>query len=434
MKIGIDLSVLQTPHRMRGIGAVVINFMNNLPDTHKAKNEFVFFLRDDPVNNPLKLLDLDKYNFEVRYINESIIDAAKTKKNLAKLILSRKLRLAKSLFHYLIGYKELYFGNNKIKGTDNLDFFIQFDQNQPLPPKHKVKSVLILYDIIPYVMESDYLWSYKTARARGRSRKNAIKCALLRKKYKKHQQLVANKAFKLIAISNHTKNDFVKYIGTPEKHISVCHLGVNDLPKDLPAKVPLQQYYKSSWGYMKKDLNLTSKKFLLFVGGADPRRRIIDLLAAFNNLRAMNIDIKLVLAGDTMLGSDASEYEYVRDYFQNTSYLDDIYFLGFVTEEQKNWLYKHTVAFVYPSLYEGFGLPILEAMRFGAPVITYKNSSIIEVADNVAIYGDGYKGIQKAVISLLDKKTHNHYSKIGLEHAKKFSWKKTSDNIIRYVQ
>jgi glycosyltransferase involved in cell wall biosynthesis len=115
----------------------------------------------------------------------------------------------------------------------------------------------------------------------------------------------------------------------------------------------------------------------------------------------------------------------------NPSYLDDIHLLGYASNQQRDWLYEHSLAFVFPSVYEGFGLPVLEAMQYGTPVITYKNSSIQEVAQSSAIYTYGTLGIADKAKELLNNaELRNTLSMKGLKQAAKFTWAKTKDSIL----
>jgi glycosyltransferase involved in cell wall biosynthesis len=241
---------------------------------------------------------------------------------------------------------------------------------------------------------------------------------------------VSKRADLLIAISKHTKNDYVAYAGVSRDKVKVIHLGID---RSLPSlkNVEFQEYYETGWGYSRKSIDLTTKPFLLFLGGADPRRKLIHLVAAYNNLKAQGHDIRLVMVGDIMKGPSSIPIIDVQNYLSESSYLDDISFLGFVSDPQREWLYSHAKAMVYPSVYEGFGLPILEAMQHGTPVITYDNSSIREVAGSAAIYAYGANDIKDCVEKLLlDKRMWEKYGKLGREQASKFDWQKTAKSIV----
>ena len=424
MKIGIDITVLQTGHRKRGVGYTLINFINHLSNDARKDHQFVFYkYPDEATEDPLNLLETQDLSYEVRTVQRP---------NTKGFNLPGKFSVVNSFRNYAITKKDMLLGDSRITQVRDLDWFLQFDQHQLLPPKHKVKSTLILYDLIQYIMESDYLPSYKTARSKKHSRKGSLRLHLLRRNYLKKMKKNTRRAKSLVAISEHTKKDFIRLVGVPAKKISVALLGVEPLLNKSVEKAPTFDYYvDTSWGYLPKSLNLDNKKFLLFVGGADPRRKLVDLVAAFNNLRAQGHDIKLVLAGDTMLGAFKVPHLELQKYLKHTSYLDDIYFVGFVDDQQRDWLYQNALAFVYPSVYEGFGLPVLEAMQYGTPVITYKNSSIEEIAGNAALYANDYWSIAEHVSSLIDNNNLKaDYSKRGTIQAAKFSWEKTARGIL----
>lgn len=425
MIIGLDLSVIQTPHRMRGIGSTAINFVNNIPTEDKQLHTFVIFLYKEDQTEALKLLKLDGVEYELRDLSKPQAIEFKFPGGL------KKLNGVLNSFRAIISSN---LGDSRKGDLSGLDVYLQFDQMQPLPKLKNTKTAVILYDLIPYVMESDYLWNYRTARHNGDSRKSSIRKNLLRIQYLYQLKAVCRSADKLIAISSHTKNDFVRYVGVPDRKIQIIYLGINPSISRSHKKVDMKQYVENSWGYFPRSIDLQKKPFILFVGGADPRRRLKDLVAAFNNLRARGVEIQLVLAGDTMTGAHAIPVLPVQSYILSSSYLEDIIFLGFVTNEQREWLYENTVAMIYPSVYEGFGLPILEAMQYGTPVITYKNSSIHEIAGEAALYTEDAITIQKAVEGLLEQPTvREKFSNAGIQQSSKYSWHKTASEIITYL-
>ncbi len=423
MKIGLDLSVIQTPHRMRGIGATAINFVNNIPKTYREKHVFILYLYEEGLDDALALLNLTGLRYETRLIQEE-------KK--VNLKVPRKLAPIETVLNHARDSFYSHTGTPRIRAESDLDVFLQFDQMQNLPRLKKAKIGVILYDLIPYVMGSDYLWSYKTARRNLKSRKGSVRQAFLRQKYIAKAKAVAKSADFLFAISQHTKDDFIKYTGVKPPKINVAHLGINKArPAHIDDDLPFKQYKENSWGSFAKPVDLKEKPFLLFVGGADSRRKLVDLVAAFNNLKAQGHDIKLVLAGDIMTGPSTIPVVEVQQYIVRSSYLDDVVFLGFVSDEQREWLYANALAFVYPSVYEGFGLPILEAMQYGTPVITYKNSSIQEVAEDAAMYASDALTIKKAVEKLLsDPGVVKKYAHAGKKQAAKYSWENTSKQIL----
>lgn len=426
MTIGIDISPLQGPHRMRGIGFTLINYINSLPDNEKKNNHYVFFT--DPDNNvlfknPLELINYGDLDYEIRNLRPI--------KSLT-VRLPWKFDILINASNSLLRLKNYYTGDSRLTSLKDIDVFMQFDQSQPLPKARHLKKILILYDIIPYVLEWDYLVSYKTARNTGHTFKGSVRRQLQRYLYIKKLRISVKKASSLVAISEVTKRDFVKYTKADAGKISVIPLGVT-MPSDTgevnDKKLRLKCYLKSSWGYIKRPLKL-DKPYLLFVGGTDPRRKLEDLIASFNLIRARGHEIKLVLVGDVMLGPDAITNLIFQKALLDSSYLDDIIFMGFVDDQTRNWLYKNASAFVFTSRYEGFGLPILEAMSYGTPVVTYRNYATAEIAGDAVIYVSDFVQMSDRLINLL-KDPHKKLllSAKAIRQAKKYTWSQTANAI-----
>jgi glycosyltransferase involved in cell wall biosynthesis len=221
------------------------------------------------------------------------------------------------------------------------------------------------------------------------------------------------------------------------KRIVVCQLGVSRQSSHTKTKgLPkFEKSIPSPWGYLPEVVNLTEKPFLLFIGGADPRRRLIELVAAYNNLKAQNHDIRLVFTGDSMQNPDTIANPVLQNYIRNyTSYTEDLVFLGFVSDEQREWLYSNALAFVFPSVYEGFGLPILEAMQNGCPVISYLNTSIIEVAGDAVLSASNYQDIMRNTLSLIDDSAMRQgLIARGKKKAAMFAWSKTSKEVVEHL-
>lgn len=430
MRIGIDISPLQSGHRMRGIGSVVINFINNLDDEARQKNSFIFYTvrnRDKDISKALKLLNLEGLNYEISYID------APPEAHITRL--PKLIRIPLKIFKKFIELRRFNYGARV--GRQDIDVFLHTDQSLSLPRFSEAKKIMIAYDIIPYVMEWDYLWSYDTARVKGLSIKSAIKCQLRRWLYMTKLKSNVRRADHVLSISQHTKEDLQKFLKTPPNKITVTPLGVNLPSPRQNTKPSLARYYQTSWGYFPKPFQLdTQTPFILFVGGADRRRRLEDLITAFNHLRAQGQPLKLILAGDSMQGPENISTLEIQNTLKQSSYLDDIIFLGFVDEDVRDWLYKNALAFIYPSKYEGFGLPVLEAMIYGCPVICYRNGAVEEVAGNRPIYAEDQNDLRQNIEKLLasTKKEVEDIRQNNIEHAKKYSWNKTSKNMMAAIE
>lgn len=217
---------------------------------------------------------------------------------------------------------------------------------------------------------------------------------------------------KIIAISYNTKKEIIKYIKIPPEKIVVTHLSANKFSKSniIDEKKFLLEKYK-----IKSD-------FLLFVGMIEPRKNLDLIIEAFKKFSDKTI--KLVIVG--------KKGWMVDDLFEKIKLknLDEqIIFTGFVPDNELEIFYKTAKVFLYPSLYEGFGIPVLEAMTTGCPVITSNISSLPEVAGDAAILIDpeNSEELSDAVNKLInDVKIREELVKKGFENTKKFSWKKTA--------
>lgn len=427
MTIAIDLSPLQGPHRLRGVGSVIINVLSNISMANKKEHRFVFYIEpsSDP-ENILKGIDLSDFNYEFREKPLSLSNTPTNSRLPGKFrFIERLINKQLTLYRFLGG----------LKGYDDndIDVYLHTDQLQIMPRMHGVKKYMIAYDLIPYILEKDYLWSYKTSRHHSVGLVGSLATGVRRRTYITKVRINSKKAHKLLAISKQTKNDFVEYAGISDKKIELWYLGVNSTGSQT--ELPSQKYVGTTWGYFVRDFNFDANKpFLLYVGGTDARRKLDDLVIAFDHLRAEGHELQLIFAGDILQGPGNLPVKESRTALLNSSYKDDIIYLGFANEAVKNWLFEHALAFVYPSKYEGFGLPILDAMIDGTPVVTYQNSSITEVAGKAALYAHDALSIKEAIEKLLsNQELVKQYTKNGKKQASKFTWASTAENLIQIM-
>ena len=426
MNIGIDLSPLQSNHRMRGVGAVVINLINNLSDYDKKHHSFIFFMdaNDESKKTALDLINLTGINYEVR---------TKPTNKHRELKLPGKLRILSRLIKKLSTMIRFYVGE---KGYDDngLDVFLLTDQICSMPDlKRSIKKVMVAYDLIPYIVEWDYLRRYSTIRNAGLSRKAALASQLQRSVYISKLRINSKKSDKIFAISDQSRKDFIKYAKVSGDKISTLYLGVNLPSLHSLENTPKIKYVNSSWGYMPREFKFDiSTPFILFVGGTDARRKLDDLVTAFNHLRGQGYQLNLVLSGDILQGPNNLPVQSSREALLRSSYKEDIIYLGYTDDAVRNWLYKNALAFIYPSRYEGFGLPVLEAMSYGTPVITYNNTSIVEIAGNSALYASDSMSIKDNVEKMInDANIRKRYSQLGLKQASKYTWKTTTEKLMK---
>lgn len=169
---------------------------------------------------------------------------------------------------------------------------------------------------------------------------------------------------------------------------------------------------------------LPYKQYIMYVGQQGDHKNIRALGDAHQKLLATYPDLGLVLVGKKDSSTLANEA-----YFTSRGYRN-IVFTGFVTDAELNWLYTHTKAYVFPSLMEGFGLPGLEAMSRGAPVVSSNATCLPEVYGDAAHYFDprNTDDIARAITEVLgNEKLRTTLSQLGYEQIKKYSWKKTAE-------
>jgi glycosyltransferase involved in cell wall biosynthesis len=167
-----------------------------------------------------------------------------------------------------------------------------------------------------------------------------------------------------------------------------------------------------------------AEPYILFLGTLEPRKNIPRLIAAFDSIAERHPNHRLVVAG-----KPGWHYAPALEAIDRSPHKDRIHRIGFVDPKDKPALIAGCEALVYPSLYEGFGLPVLEGMAAGAPVIAGNVSSIPEVAGEAAALADPYSvsELAKALDSVLsDSAYREHLRRAGKEQAKKFSWKATA--------
>ncbi|MFC1755619.1 glycosyltransferase family 4 protein, partial [Thermoproteota archaeon] len=231
-------------------------------------------------------------------------------------------------------------------------------------------------------------------------------------------------ADRIIADSQNTKNDILKYYGADEEKIKVVHLAPDKVYKPIQEKELLDK--------VRAKYNLISNT-IFSIGIIEPRKNIANLLEAFKILKeSYGLDYKLAIAGSKGKNGDLP-YNEVFHKVKELGLEKDVIFLGFVPREDVPLLYNIADLFAFPSLYEGFGLPVLEAMACGTPVVTSNISSLPEVAQDAALLVDPYNvgELAKAMQRVLtDKALQTQLCEKGLAQARKFSWEKTAKKII----
>ncbi|OGH39284.1 MAG: hypothetical protein A3B44_02265 [Candidatus Levybacteria bacterium RIFCSPLOWO2_01_FULL_38_21] len=236
------------------------------------------------------------------------------------------------------------------------------------------------------------------------------------------------KAKKIITISKSSKNDIIKEYGVSEKKVAVVYPGIKQV-SSLPAGKVGIKYQALSMGDLKKKFGI-DKEFILFVGTLQPRKNLERLIEAFCLLKKK--DLQLIV-----IGKRGWMYEAILEAPKKYRVEDKVLFLENVTDEELPVFYQNALCFVLPSLYEGFGLPVLEAMRYGCPVITSNASSLPEAGGDAALYFDPesvediVEKIEKVISS---EELREEMIKKGHQQIKKFSWEKTARETLKVLQ
>jgi glycosyltransferase involved in cell wall biosynthesis len=220
----------------------------------------------------------------------------------------------------------------------------------------------------------------------------------------------------IITDSYFSKSELVKYFNADPAQITVIHLAANDI--FTPAKRMDQDRVLSKYHL--------SRDYVLIVGTCEPRKNIEILVRAYLHLPdILKKKYPLVIVGGTgwLHTSDT------LDTMLSSGKTETIHRLGYVDERDLPALYSAASVFVFPSLYEGFGLPVLEAMACGTPVISSNSSSLPEVGGNAALYFDPHNAnqLKDTLEGLLnDESMCAQLSRKGIEHSRQFTWEKTA--------
>lgn len=226
------------------------------------------------------------------------------------------------------------------------------------------------------------------------------------------------KAVKITTISNSSKNDIIKAYGVNESKVAVIYPGIKQIlyTKFMDKKE------------LSKKFNI-EKEYILFVGTLQPRKNIEKLIEAFSKIKQ---DLQLII-----VGKKGWQYENILTAPSRFKVSEKVRFLENVTDEDLPSLYKNAACFALPSLYEGFGLPVLEAMQYGCPVITSNVSSLPEAGGDAALYvnPEDVDDIADKINQILkDNKLREDLIKKGHEQVKKFSWEKTAKQTLETLE
>lgn len=213
----------------------------------------------------------------------------------------------------------------------------------------------------------------------------------------------------IITPTEFTKKDYLRFAKIPAKKVSVTYEAADVNPGTTkPYEHPFGEY-------------------LLYVGQQSDYKNIRRLAEAHQLLLQKKPNLGLILVGNKNASCKKNEAYFAKRKFKN------IHFTGFISNEQRDWLYQHAIAYVFPSLMEGFGLPGLEAMGYGTPVISSNTTCLPEVYGSAAIYFDPTNVIKIAdtILTVIDDETlRQTMTRKGYEQVKKYSWKKMAEETL----
>lgn len=295
--------------------------------------------------------------------------------------------------------------------------FAEFTFSEQLGFAHQLKKLRL--DLVHFGMtQQPILYKGKTvttihdlttARFRNPS-KNFIIFSAKQLVYKWVIKVVAHKSAAIITPSEFVKKDVVNFAHINKNKVFVTYESADKI-KDSPE--PLQ--------------NLKSTQFIMYVGRPQPHKNLQRLVLAFRKLQKTHPNLKLVIVGKKDILYQQLE-QFVKD-----QGIPDVIFTGFVSEGSLRWLYEHTAAYVFPSLSEGFGLPPLEAMAHGAPIVSSSSTCLPEIYGTAAHYFNPLNIddiVTKIDEVLTSTRLRQQLIKNGQKQIQKYSWRRMAEQTL----
>lgn len=369
MKIGIDIS--QTVYNGTGVARYTVSLLKGLLQ-YDTKNEYVFFFSS--LRQPVPV---------------------EVQKLLTEKVLLKRFKLPPSLLN-MVWNKAHILPVEKLIG--NVDVFLTSDWTEP--PVEKAKKVTTIHDLVPYkfpeTSQQETNFDVKTMNLK----QNIVEIQ------KKRLEWVKEESDIITCNSNATKADVMEILDIDEKRLRVIYPGV-EIEADERYKPEFEKKYS------------TDKPYILSVGTLQPRKNIQRLIQAFGAINIPNLELYIV-------GMQGWGTEVISNY-------KNVKFLGFVPDKDLPFLYKNAQFFIYPALYEGFGFPVVEAMKMGAAVATSNTSSLKELAEDVGYLFDPYsiKDIAQAIQILSNNEDfRKKLQQNSFNRAEHFTLKRFADGFI----
>lgn len=287
-------------------------------------------------------------------------------------------------------------------GNENIHIFHTPQNGIGIPLKKDCKNIITLHDIIPSRMPETVSDCYMNI-------------------YRKEIPRLLEKTDGIITVSNFSKNDIIKEFNFPEDKIFVTHLANEHIYKKMNKK--------NCKNILKAKYSI-SGDYILYVGGFSPRKNILGLINAYSMYVDQNpkSNIKLLI-----VGYKGKSYSIYKSRVEELHLSNKVVFTGFIPVEHMPLFYNAAEVLAYPSFYEGFGLPPLEAMSCGIPIIASNATSIPEIIGDAAYYIDPYN-IDELFLAIKEvlnnKELRKDLVEKGLNKCSEYTWEKTAEETI----
>ncbi len=280
---------------------------------------------------------------------------------------------------------------------DQCDVLISLYQSATIIHYTDMKHVMVVHDIIPKIFP-EYLNNFR------------------KQIYWERVERGIYAAQKIVTVSEHTKNDLESRL-----HVKACKVHVSKIAVD---RIFTEDVSDKEMCRVMKKYGLTEGAYLYTGGGLEMRKNIDRALRAYKKLRERVPDAPRLVVSGKLMPELAPLITDVEKIVVDLNMKDDVMIVGFVEQKDLPALYKGAKVFIYPSLYEGFGMPVLEAMSVGTPVITARDTSIYEVSGDAAVYAeqDDEDFCSKIADTISDEKLLAELSRAGKKRSAEFSW------------
>lgn len=274
-----------------------------------------------------------------------------------------------------------------------------------IPNTKTCKTLVTIHDLIPYFLPE------------------MVRPSFL-KRFTREMPEIVSRADHILTVSMLSKQDIINIFGVDPQKISVVYSAPTDAYQSLPQE-PTKKFLAAKYGL--------KKPYLLYAGGLNPRKNVAELIYAYSKI---NRDLHQ-LQQLVILGGDSKHANQLKLLVESLNLKADVIFPGFVDSADLPLFYNGADLFVYPSLYEGFGLPPIEAMACGTPVITSNVSSIPEIVGDAAVQVNPADTLQLAG-AILEVLNHEELSAAlvqkGLSHSKKYNWRQNAAKILEIYE